>query len=111
MLSVVFTAVLSGLGRIAGGVVELLDQLPQHERFELSQDGESVYSGSDSYDFVGFSDDGCYTAPSGERAVPGKRLGYVSGDSYRVRQLDGLSSDYIILFGVGDCAEIYRHRT
>ena len=108
MANVVFTAVLSGLGRVAGAAVGLLDRLPRSGRYELSEDGESLYLDNQRYQFVGFSDNGSYTTVYGEKAVPGRRLGRVINDSdYRVNELVTAVDNYVILSGVGDCGEVY----
>lgn len=108
MANVVFSAVLSGLGRIAGAAFGLLDRLPRNERFELSEDGESLYLDNDRYKFVGFSDDGSYVTVYGETAVTGRRLGRVVNDSeYRVNELITALDRYVILSGVGDYGEVY----
>ena len=108
MANVVFSAVLSGLGRVAGAAVGLLDRLPRNKRFELSEDGESLYLENERYKFVGFSDDGSYLTVNGEKAVTGRRLGYVVNDSdYRVNQLVTALDSYVILNGVGDYGEVY----
>lgn len=108
LANVVFSAVLSGLGRIAGAAVGLFDRLPRNERFELSEDGESLYLDNERYKFVGFSPDGSYITVSGEKAVKGKRLGRVMYNSeYRVNELVTALDSYVLLSGVGDYGEVY----
>ena len=112
MASVVFSAVLLGIGRVAGAAANLLEKLPRRERFELSEDGESLYLDNERYQFVGFSTDGSYVTVSGERAMPGRRLGYVVNDrEYSVHRLDTAFDRYVMLSGVGDCAEVYALRS
>ena len=109
LANVVFTAVLSGLGKVAGAAVGLLDRLPRNGRYELSEDGESLYLDNARYKFVGFSDDGSYLTVNGEKALPGRRLGYVINDSdYRVNELLTAVDSYVILNGVGDYGEVYE---
>ena len=109
MANVVFTAVLSGLGRIAGAAVGLLDHLPRNGHYELSEDGESLYLDNSRYKFVGFADDGTYTTVYGEKALPGRRLGRVVNDNdYRVNELVTTVDSYVILSGVGDYGEVYE---
>lgn len=109
MITVIFSVARLGLGRIAGAAIGLAGRLPQRKPFELSEDGEFLYSSGERYDFVGFSEDGSYVSDSGELASPGRRLGYVVNDSGRkVTQLDCGDCDYVMVSGAIDCAEIYR---
>lgn len=108
MASVIFTLALSHIGRAAGSVVSIAEQLPLHRDFELSQDGESLFSSNKRYEFVGFSDDGSFISDSGERMLPGRRLGHLTNDGGKVRQLNSSLNNYVMLYGVGDCAEVYR---
>ncbi|MBE6754632.1 MAG: hypothetical protein E7559_09860 [Ruminococcaceae bacterium] len=115
MISVVFVWALSGLGRAIGSVKSLAERLPGRKPFEISQDGEYLFTDSARYDFVGFSPREYYQTPSGERAVPGRRIGYVfNDDGSNILELNMESEvsfcgeRYVMLSGMSDLAEIYR---
>lgn len=109
MASVIISAVLLRLSSIAGAAVSLAGHLPRNNAFELSDDGEYLYSRGERYDFVGFSEDGRYVSESGETVSAGGRLGYVTGDNgCSVRRMASRQGTYVMLKGASDCAEIYR---
>ena len=95
---------------IASAAAEIMERLPQNRPFELSDDGEYLFSSGQRYDFVGFGgDDGSYVADDGQTVRAGKRLGYIVGESgCRVQRLSIGSGTYIMLRGTSDCSEIYR---
>lgn len=108
-ISDIISTALLALGRIAGAAVSAAGRLPQHKPFELSDDGEFLFSGGERYDFVGFCEDARYTVEPGETTAPGRRLGYIVGDStMRVRQLPTRKGTYVAVKGAADCSEIYR---
>lgn len=105
----IISAVLLRLGNLAGAAVSLAGRLPMNRPFELSDDGEYLFSRGERYDFVGFSEDGSFTVDSGETAVAGRRLGYIVGDNgCSVQQMSAEHGTYVLLRGASDCAEIYR---
>ena len=109
MTSVIISAVLLRLSSIAGAAVNLVGHFPRNNAFELSDDGEYLYSRGERYDFVGFSEDGRYVSDSGETVSAGGRLGYVIGDNgCSVRRMASREGTYVMLSGASDCAEIYR---
>ena len=117
MISVVFALTLSGVGRVVGAVVELIDRLPGQECFEISQDGEYLYTDRKRYDFVGFSSKDEYITPAGDAVKPGRKLGrVVNDDGYSIRRMASAGNAdnmdvYVMLSGADDMAEIYRlHR-
>ena len=109
MVSVIFSASLLGLGYITGAVSRLGERMSSPERFELSQDGETLYAKSGRYDFVGFSDSGEYLTEGGELLTAGRCVGRVSNDDNRkVYILEGEYDRYVMLQNISDSTEVFR---
>lgn len=109
MISVIMSAVMLRLMEAGRAAFRLVCHLPQNRPFELSDDGEHLFSRGMRYDFVGFSEDGRYTAESGETVHAGSRLGYIVGENgCRVRRTTARKGTYVMLRGTSDCSEVYR---
>lgn len=113
-MSVIFSAALLGLGRAAAAAYSAGVQLmPLHLEFELSQDGETIWEGIHTYDFVGFaSGDDCSRVCADDGFISiGRKLGSVANDDFgKVRQLNTMQGNYIIVLGSGDEGEIFKRR-
>lgn len=108
-MSVIFSAALLGLGYIASAARQIGELVPRHDRFELSQDGESLRCGELCYSFVGFCDCDDYSGLIGETAKTGRRIGYLADDEDRwVWRIDCEEGDYLLLRGSFGSDEIYR---
>lgn len=81
--------------------------ISRSENFELSNDGESVFSDDGCYRYVGFCDGGVIPEHIG-KAAPGRILGSICDDSLlRVWELETEQGDYIMVGSSSDCADIY----
>ena len=110
-MSVIFSAAITGLGRLASAVAFAREGMfPGGVEFELSQDGETLWNSDCEYAFVGFSEDGDFTLSVGKTGVSvGRRLGRLKNEpDYRVWQLRTDSGEYIMLKGSADTAEVFR---
>ena len=114
IMSVIFSFALTGVGHLAHAVSlaaeALLMEKSFRSEFELSQDGETVWSGNAAYAFVGFGEDGDFSSSFGKEPVSvGKRLGRLKDEpEYRVWQLKAAGGDYIMLKSRADTAEVFR---
>jgi len=110
VISVFMSALMFPLRVMASAASGLMEHLPQNHPFELSDDGEYLFSRGARYDFVGFSDDdGSYMVDSGEIVHAGMRLGYIVGENgCHVQRLATKKGTYIMLRGISDCSEVYR---
>ncbi len=109
MIAFVMSALLVRVGQIAAAASELAEHLPKNRPFELSDDGEYLFSHGDRYDFVGFSENGRFTVDSGETIRPRARLGHVVGESgCNVCRTSTREGTYVMLKGISDCSEVYR---
>ncbi len=110
MISVFMSAFMIPVRIMANAASGLMEYLPKNRPFELSDDGEYLFSSGRRYDFVGFSDeDGSYTVDDGQTVHGGFRLGYIVGESgCRVQRTSSRNGTYIMLTGVSDRSEVYR---
>ncbi len=110
-MSVIFSAAITGLGRLAHAVASAREIFPgRSEEFELSQDGETLWDADAEYTFVGFSEDGDFSLSVGRGgASVGRRLGRVKNEpGFRVWQLCAEGGDYIMIAGSADTSEVFR---
>lgn len=110
-MSVIFFAAVTGIGHLAYSVASAAERLPSAgEEFELSQDGETVWSGDEAYTFVGFGKGTLRLAcPGGIRMAVGRKIGRLRGEPERkVRRLRARSGEYIMVSAPADTAEIFR---
>lgn len=111
-MSVIFSAVLLGLGSVAATVMSVAERaVPLSIEFDLSNDGETLWQGDRVYDFVGFG--GESFAPAIDRELDpslGRRLGYVRDDDAKVWQINTLMGEYVLVRTPGTQGEIYKLR-
>lgn len=109
MVTVFMCAMMMPIRFMASAAAGLMELLPKNRPFELSDDGEHLFTRGQRYDFVGFCEDERYVADNGETLHAGKRLGYIIGSSgCRVQQAAASSGTYVMLRGASDCSEVYR---
>ena len=109
MSTVFMSAVMLPIRIAASAASGLLEHLPRNRAFELSDDGEYLFSDGERYDFVGFCGDDGYILDSGETVRAGMPLGHVTGASgCRVRRTTTRVGTYVMLKGMSDCPEVYR---
>ena len=109
MITVFMSALMLPVRFMASAAAGLIELLPQHRPFELSDDGEHLFASGQRYDFVGFCQDERYIADNGETIRAGMPLGYITGSSgCRVSRTSTRVGTYIMLRGASDCAEVYR---
>ncbi|MDR1002100.1 MAG: hypothetical protein LBL82_02375 [Oscillospiraceae bacterium] len=113
-MSVIFSAALFGLGYIASATAHIGDFLfTPHVSFEISQDGEALWQGSEIYDFVGFSDGLDFSVAIDDSLCPslGRFLGNLSNEDWgRVFKINTNKDSYIMLFQESGDEEIYKLR-
>jgi len=110
-MSVIFSAAITGLGRIAHAVASAREIFPRGgDEYELSQDGETLWDADSEYTFVGFSEDGDFSLSVGKGGVSvGRKLGRVKNEpGYRVWQLCTDGGDYIMVAGSVDTTEVFK---
>lgn len=110
-MSVIFSAALTGLGRIAYAAASVAENFPCiSAEFELSQDGETIWSDCAEYSFVGFSENGDFSTSVGVCPVAvGKKLGKIKYDpDCKVWQLCTERGEYIMVTSKVDTAEIFK---
>ncbi len=111
-MSVIFSAVLLGLGSVAATVMSVAERaVPLSIEFDLSNDGETLWQGDKVYDFVGF--ESYNFAPAVDRELDaslGRRIGYVKDDEARVWQINTLMDEYVLVKAQGAQGEIYKLR-
>ena len=108
-MSVSISSVLSRVGSFVSDVPGIGHLVSGNAEFELSHDGETVYSGSDRYEYVGFCDCGDIPDFIGS-GTPGRCVGYVRDESgIKVWRLDieAVIKKYILVGYSTDCADIY----
>lgn len=111
-MSVIFSAVLLGLGSMAATVMSVAERaVPLSIEFDLSNDGETLWQGDRVYDFVGFENNGF--APAIDREMEpalGRRIGYIKDDEAKVWQINTLMDEYVMVRQNGTQGEIYKLR-
>ncbi len=111
-MSVIFSAVLLGLGSVAATVMSVAERaVPLSIEFDLSNDGETLWQGDRVYDFVGFESNDLAPAIDREmEAAVGRRIGYVKDDEAKVWQIDTLMGEYVLVRTQGAQGEVYKLR-
>lgn len=111
-MSVIFSAVLLGLGSVAATVVSVAERaVTLSLEFDLSNDGETLWQGENVYDFVGFGGDSFAPAIDRElEAALGRRIGYVRDDEAKVWQIDTLMDEYVLVRAPGTQGDVYKLR-
>ena len=111
-MSVIFSAAITGLGRLASVVASAREEVfpGSGSEFELSQDGETLWNGDSEYSFVGFSEDGDFSLSVGRSRVSvGRKLGRVKNEpDFRVWQLRTDCGEFIMVGGSADTSEVFR---
>lgn len=111
-MSVIFSAVLLGLGSVAATVMSVAERaVPLSMEFDLSNDGETLWQGDSVYDFVGFENNGFAPAIDKEMEPSlGRRIGFVKEENAKVWQINTLLDDYVLVRTPGTQGEIYKLR-
>lgn len=111
-MSVIFSAVLLGLGSVAATVMSAYERaVPLSIEFDMSNDGETLWQGDRVYDFVGFENKGFAPAIDRElEAALGRKIGYVKDDEAKVWQINTLMDEYVLVRAAGAQGEIYKLR-
>lgn len=111
-MSVIFSAVLLGIGSVAATVVSIAERaVPLSIEFDLSNDGETLWQGDKVYDFAGFENNGFSPAiDSNLEASLGRKIGFVRDDEAKVWQIDTLLDEYVLVRTPGAQGEIYKLR-
>lgn len=111
-MSVIFSAVLLGLGSVAATVMSAYERaVPLSIEFDLSNDGETLWQGDKVYDFVGFEGKGFAPAiDSSLEASIGRRIGCIKDDEAKVWQINTLMDEFVLVKAQGAQGEIYKLR-